>query len=415
MTLTVNADRLRADLEHLATIGGASNGSVNRPAFSTADVAARRWYAERAEESGVPARMDGLLNVILGEDTRVPAIWTGSHLDTVPDGGMFDGALGAVAALECLRRLHEENVELPRPVRGIAFSDEEGSYLGFLGSKGFIHGLDQVDTPHSTPFAEMKGIDGRTLSEAVAGAGGELASVVRPGVDPDNVHGFVELHIEQGPALEAAGTHIGVVSDIVGVGRMRVQFNGRPDHAGTTPMSMRRDALRAAAAFIDRLAEIPASIGHPDSVVTCGDLVVRPGASNVVPSQATAYLDYRASSTEVIALLKEALLRHAHACGARHSIQSVCEPEHPTPPVALDENITKTIQNCAQEQGLRTAVMPSGAGHDAQVVAEVAPTGMIFVPSRDGRSHSRLESTSWEDVTNGANVLLNTLIALASS
>ena len=194
MTMRVNAARLRADLEHLAGFGRREDGSVNRPAYSAADVAARQWFAEQARAAGLTVRTDPLLNVIVGDDSPRPAIWTGSHLDTVPDGGMFDGALGAVAALECLRRLHEEHAELRRPVRGVAFADEEGSYLGFLGSKALVHGLDHLPDLAAEDVARYHGPDGRTLAEAVAGAGGngdgdgrrnEAEVVVRAEQSPD--------------------------------------------------------------------------------------------------------------------------------------------------------------------------------------------------------------------------------------
>ena len=326
---------------------------------------------------------------------------------------MFDGALGAVAALECLRRLHEEQADLRRPVRGVAFADEEGSYLGFLGSKGLVHGLDHLEGHDNGDVAAHRGPDGRTLAEAVAGAGGELGAAREAGLPAGTVRRFVELHIEQGPLLEASGTNIGVVTHIVGVGRLQLRFEGRPDHAGTTPMHLRRDALRAAAAFIDTVLELPARCGHPAAVITCGDVDVRPGAPNVVPHVATVHVDFRAASMAAIERLHDALVRSAYAAGARHGIRVDPVVESITPPVRLDPESAGVIEQSSSRLGLSHVAMPSGAGHDAQVMAEIAPTGMIFVPSRDGRSHSRLEHTSWDDITNGAEVLLNTLLALA--
>lgn len=413
MTEYVNAQRLRDDFERLASFGLRSDGSVDRPAYSANDVAARQWFADRAREAGLAAHTDALLNVVVGDDANTPAVWTGSHLDTVPRGGKFDGALGAIAALECVRRLHELDLPLTRPVRAVAFADEEGSYHGFLGSKSFVRGIAPVTDDGLTALAESRGPDDRTLHEAVAAAGGDLGRATTNGIPRESLHSFVELHIEQGPNLEATATDIGIVSHIVGVGRLTVRFDGRPDHAGTTPMYMRRDALLGAAAFIDRLPQIPADIGVPEAVVTCGQIEALPGASNVVPGSALVHLDYRATSMETLTALSEAATRAANATAARHGLLVTCDHESVTPPYEMDARVSDTIRHSAKALSLSAVDMASGAGHDSQVIADVAPTGMIFVPSHNGRSHSRLEHTSWEDVTNGANVLLNALIGLA--
>lgn len=407
MTLTVNGARLRADLERLATFGGRPDGSVNRPALSPEDVAARRWFARRAREAGLAARIDGLLNVLIGDDSPEPAVWTGSHLDTVPDGGKFDGALGAVAALECLRRLREEDIPLARPVRAVAFSDEEGSFLGFLGSKGMAGGLGHVQ-----PY-QVYGPDGRTLADALREGGGDItaADVALPA---GAVRGFIELHIEQGPVLEATSTQIGVVTSIVGISRASVRFEGRPDHAGTTPMDARRDALRGAADLLAALPSLPASVGRPAAVITCGRATTLPGAANVVPATAVLELDFRDETSDGLALLEQAIAGEARACAARHDLTLTYTRESTTPPAQIDPALADLVERCAKRLSLSTRLMPSGAAHDSQVMADVAPTGMIFVPSRDGRSHSFLEATDWDDVVNGANVLLQVLHELAS-
>lgn len=407
MNMQVNGKRLRDDLERLATFGRQADGSISRPAFSPEDVAARRWFADRAREAGLPVRIDGLFNVLLGDESPSPAVWTGSHLDTVPEGGMFDGALGSMAALECLRRLHEEGVELARPVRGVAFSDEEGAYLGLFGSKALAQGVDALDVEGH------RGADGRTLSDAIRGAGGDPSAAGSSPLPSGSVHRFVELHIEQGPTLEATDTQIGVVNSIVGIRRGQVRFDGRPDHAGTTPMHLRRDAMRGAAALLDVVPELPARIGRPEAVITCGRLTVLPGAHNVVPTTAVVHLDYRDRSIEGIEALEEALIRAGHACGARHGLSVSCSGETITPPTDVDPGVADTIERESRRLGLSTRALPSGASHDTQNMAALAPTGMIFVPSRDGRSHSRLEDTAWEDIVNGADVLLNTLLELA--
>ena len=406
--MRVNGERLRADLERLATFGRADDGAVSRPAFSAADVAARQWFAGRAREAGLSARLDGVLNVLIGEDTGAPAVWTGSHLDTVPEGGMFDGAVGSVAALECLRRLREERVPLRRDVRGVAFSDEEGAYLGFLGSKSLTGGLAGADV------RAYRGADGRTLAEAVAAAGGDLTpSVSGDGPDPE-IHRFVELHIEQGPSLEAGGVPIGAVTSIVGVANATVRFEGRPDHAGTTPMHLRQDALRGAVAFLHAVPDLPRRVGRSDAVITCGRIGVHPGADNVVPSTATAHLEFRDPTMAGMRNLRESLNRLAGECAAAAGLRVSFSLDNMTAPTDTDAGVTEVIERQAKRLGLGTRAMPSGAAHDSQVVAARAPIGMVFVPSRDGRSHSRFESTAWSDIVNGANVLLGTLHELAA-
>lgn len=408
MSLRVNGERLQADLETIAAFGRSPDGSISRPAFSPADVAARRWFADRARQSGLPARLDGVLNVLIGAESTRPAVWSGSHLDTVPEGGMFDGALGSIAALECLRRLREERVPLRRGVRAVAFSDEEGAYLGFLGSKSLTTGVIGAGAD------ARSGLAGRTLTEALTEAGGDPACVPSGRLPADAIHRFVELHIEQGPILEQADTQIGVVSSIVGVANATVRFEGRPDHAGTTPMHLRRDALQGAAAFIQAVSDLPTRAGRPDAVLNCGRISVHPGADNVVPCTAVVSLEFRDPTSTGLGILQDAVAGLVQDCAIRYDLEGSFSLENMTPPAETAPAVTEVINRQAKGLGLSTRTMPSGAAHDSQVLAARAPTGMIFVPSRDGRSHSRLESTAWDDVVNGANVLLATLLELSA-
>lgn len=411
--MRVNGARLRKDLERLAEFGREPTGGVSRPAFSEADMAARAWFAARAHEAGLDARTDPVGNVIVrpprSASDELPAVWTGSHLDSVPNGGMFDGALGAMAALECVRRIHETGTVLARPLCAVAFADEEGAFHGYLGSKALVQGFSR------SALEDVNGRDGRRLVDALRAHGtgpgdAEAAATLLP---ERSVHRFLELHIEQGPVLETSGTTIGVVTGIVGVNRGDVRFDGRSDHAGTTPMHLRRDAVRGAASFLDRLTELPALAGRPGAVVTCGHLDVRPSAENVVAETAVLHLDFRDTTTEGLERLEESLVREAGACAARHGLEMHYHRASTTPPVRLDAELSAVIERAATGLGLSSRRLPSGAGHDAQVMAAVAPTGMIFVPSRDGRSHSPRESTSWEDVAHGADVLLAALLEVA--
>jgi beta-ureidopropionase / N-carbamoyl-L-amino-acid hydrolase len=420
VSLTVNMSRMRADLVSLGSIGRLPGGGITRTSFSAADLAARQWYQERCARAGLALRTDGIGNMVAGaagtgsardESTAVAgaaAVWSGSHLDTVPDGGAFDGAVGAVAALECVRRLAEERVDLARPVRAVVFADEEGNYHHLLGSTALARDFTRDE------LEAMTGRDGDRLVDAVAAIGWNPGALAGNRVDPEQVYAFVELHIEQGPTLEASGVNIGVVTSIVAQGGAVAEFRGRADHAGTTPMTRRQDPLRAAAQLIAALPAITAAVSDT-AVATCGKLVTLPGSANVVPALVRMLLDYRDPDAGRLARLDEQLIAAARQAAAAHDVTLDWEAEAPVAPVALDPRVRSVIDARARGLGLSAVAMPSGAVHDAQRMAAIAPAGMIFIPSRDGRSHSPAEHTDWEDIENGANVLLATLADLATT
>jgi N-carbamoyl-L-amino-acid hydrolase len=420
VSLTVNLSRMRADLVSLGSIGRLAGGGITRTSFSAADLAARQWYQERCGRAGLALRTDGIGNMFAeaagtgsarDESAAVAgtaAVWSGSHLDTVPDGGAFDGAVGAVAALECVRRLAEERVDLARPVRAVVFADEEGNYNHLLGSTALARDFTRDE------LEAMTGRDGDRLVDAVAAIGWNPGALAGNRVDPEQVYAFVELHIEQGPNLEASGVNIGVVTSIVAQGGAVAEFRGRADHAGTTPMTRRQDPLRAAAQLIAALPAITAAVGDT-AVTTCGKLVTLPGSANVVPALVRMLLDYRDPDAGRLARLEEQLIAAARQAAAAHDVTLDWAAEAPVAPVALDPRVRSVIDARARGLGLSAVAMPSGAVHDAQRMAAIAPAGMIFVPSRDGRSHSPAEHTDWEDVENGANVLLATLADLATT
>ncbi|HEY1642464.1 MAG TPA: Zn-dependent hydrolase [Streptosporangiaceae bacterium] len=421
MSLTVNMKRLRADLESLSSIGRRSGGGITRTSFSADDLAGREWYQARCAAAGLAVATDGIGNMFAeaagtasgstGRSAAAPgaaAVWSGSHLDTVPDGGAFDGAVGAVAALECVRRLAEEQVELDRPVRAVVFADEEGNYNHLLGSTALTRDFTRDE------LAAMTGRDGDRLIDAITALGWNPDGLTGNRADPARVHAFVELHIEQGPNLEASGTDIGVVTSIVAIGGAVVEFRGRADHAGTTPMTRRQDPLRAAAQLIGALPSITASVSDA-AVATCGKLVTFPGGANVVPGRVRMLLDYRDPDAGRLARLDEQLASAARQAASAHDVTLCWEAEAAVAPVELDPRVRSVIDARARGLGLSAVAMPSGAGHDAQNMAALAPTGMIFIPSRDGRSHSPAEHTGWDDIENGANVLLASLTELATT
>lgn len=400
MTLTVDLDRLRRDLTTVARFGAQPSGGVSRPSFSPADRQVRAWLADQARAAGLSMRTDGIGNVFLrvpgGEG---PPVWAGSHLDSVPDGGAFDGALGSLAALEVARRLVEERVPLRRPFEVVVFADEEGNYHHLCGSTALVRDYSPEE------LAELRGRDGDRLVDALAAMGWDPEAATRTAIAPGSVYAYLELHIEQGAVLERQGVPIGVVTGIVGLGGGELVFTGRQDHAGTTPMPYRRDPLRAAADLLLRLPEVTASISD-QAVATCGIIELSPGASNVVPGVCRVVLDFREPRRERLLALEEAITAAAREAADRHQVSVEYRRESITDPVALAPRLQDLVENTAAGLGLATMRLPSGAGHDAQNIATLAPTGMIFVPSREGRSHSPAEFTDWPDIGSGADVLL---------
>ena len=406
--MRINLPRLRQDLEDLGEIGKTPEGGVWRSSFSEADLEARRWYLQRLNEAGLQHWADTAGNIYarLGEGS--PAVVAGSHLDSVPNGGRFDGALGVMAAFECLRAMKDHGIRTKLPIEAVAFTDEEGRFGGFIGSYAVIGNL---------PYEEVlrrRDLRGIPLAEAMRNVGLDPTKIGEARRLPKDIKAYVELHIEQGPILESLGVPIGVVQGIVAGSRTWVTFRGRADHAGTTPMSMRKDAFLGAAEFGLRAREMVLAEGSGTTVGTVGVLELKPGASNIVPESAFLTLDLRDISWELLQglLARTGVLAQevAEKWGLEVSIERmrVSEPAHMSPPVQA------IIDQVAQDLGHKTHWMNSGAGHDAQVMAKIAEAGMIFVPSRQGRSHSPAEFTDWEQIENGANVLLNTLLRLAN-
>jgi N-carbamoyl-L-amino-acid hydrolase len=408
-SLSVNAGRLRADLETLSQIGRNPGGGITRTSFSAADMQAREWYRSQCRRAGLNLHVDAIGNMFAdaGSDPAVAAVCSGSHIDTVPDGGAFDGAVGALAALECVRRIAEEGISLRRPVRAVVFADEEGNYSHLLGSSALTRGFTREHVEG------MVGRDGDRLVDAMSAAGWDTGGLAGTRIDPAAVSAFVELHIEQGPKLEEAGIPIGVVSSIVGLGGGVVEFRGRADHAGTTPMTARQDPMRAAADLIAALPGIAASASDT-AVATCGRVDTLPGGANVVPSLVRVTLDFRDQDAATLDLLGEAIRARAAEAASTHGVSCGLLLDPPIAPTGLNPRVRSIIEKQAAGLRLSAVSLPSGAGHDSQNMATIAPTGMIFIPSAGGRSHCPEEQTDFSDVANGANVLLSTLVELAT-
>ena len=407
--MRINLERLKHDLAELGAIGRTSEGGVSRSSWSEADMEARRWLLDRISASGMQARVDPAGNIGGRWESGTPVILVGSHIDSVPGGGIFDGALGVVAGLECLRRIKEENVQLGSPLELVAFTDEEGAFGGFFGSYAFTGLLKAEEIPR---IRDSKGL---RIVDAMAGHGMDALRAVAARRDPRDIKAYVELHIEQGPVLESGRIPIGIVDAIVGIRRYGMTFRGRADHAGTTPMKDRRNALLGAADLVLKGHNLILTEGTSASRVTVGVLQVNPGVGNIVPAEAYLTYELREQSGEILRNLSEkshALAREiASAWGLELSVETILEID----PVPMAEKVKAAIAASAKGLGCEYLSLPAMAGHDAQVIGRVAKAGMIFVPSRDGRSHSPLEFTADEDLERGANVLLLTLLKLAAA
>jgi N-carbamoyl-L-amino-acid hydrolase len=407
-SLRINPDRFRADFEALAQIGSTGDGGVHRPALSEAHLAARTWFRRQIKAAGLAFRVDGAGNhsaALACGPAGAPTLLLGSHLDSVPYGGRFDGPLGVLAALEVLRVVGEAEFSLPVHLEAIDFTDEEGTLVGELGS-GALAGVLTAGALRS-PRA------GRAAFEAgLARAGLTEAGILGARRDPSSLAGYLELHIEQGARLIDAGVDIGVVTGIVGIGSAWLTFTGRADHAGTTPMPGRRDAALGASAFT--LATRQIVDRFPDCTVNVGDVRFQPGAFNIVPARATLALEYRAPDPAGMDRLEGALLARAEEEAGRFGLGLEVERLSPVHPAAMSETIQRACAAAAGSLELTHRPLVSFAGHDGQALAAVCPTGMIFVPSVGGASHSAREFTRWEDCVNGANVLLGAVLRFAS-
>jgi N-carbamoyl-L-amino-acid hydrolase len=408
--LSINPERLRADIDKLASIGRREDQGIYRMAFSTGDMEARDWLRQRIEAAGLTFHQDGAANIHarLGWQDGAASVISGSHIDTVPGAGHLDGALGVLCALESLRVLKETDASLKRPVEAIAFSDEEGRFGGLFGSQAFA---GQV-TPEY--LYNARDLDGVTLVDAMARHGLDAREALHAQRPSDSIHAYVELHIEQGPVLDRQGVSVGIVDAITGLFKWQVTLTGASNHAGTTPMRLRTDAFQGLTEFASQVDRILEEHGGPASVATIGRVELLPGAANVVPGGAVFSLDVRDTDANTLERLAEAFQRALAAIARRRGLMFEFEILSEIAPVPCAYTVRRAVEESVEALGIEATHINSGAAHDAQVIASIAPAGMVFVPSKEGRSHSAAEWTAWRDIEAGANVLLNTLKRLAS-
>jgi beta-ureidopropionase / N-carbamoyl-L-amino-acid hydrolase len=411
--LRINPERLTEDLAGLSRIGLHEDGSVTRLAFSPAELRARQYVMHLCQRAGISVRLDGIGNLIArveGEVTGEAAVAMGSHIDSVPRGGRFDGAMGVIAALEVVRTIKEAGTPLAHPLEVLVFVAEESSRFGVstIGSSAM------AGTVEPDRLLGLTDRMGHRLSEILARSGLTGADVAAARRLPGEVGHYLELHIEQGRVLKEAGEQVGVVRAIAAPCRLKVRYEGRADHSGATPMDLRKDALAAAAHLVTYVEEVCRAPGPVPVVGTVGMLDVRPGSINVIPGEATLWIDLRSIGLEARTTRRDAVVARARALAAERGLTCSIDTLMDDPPVVLDSGTTEVLADVCAAQRLAWRLMDSGAGHDAMQMAAITRAGMLFVPSDEGISHNPREWTSLPDIVAGAQVLLEATVRLAT-
>jgi N-carbamoyl-L-amino-acid hydrolase len=403
--LTVNSKRIESRIFKLAKFGVDEKGRGYRVAYTKGDIEGRAWFIELMKKAGLNPTIDAAGNIIgkrKGINASLKPIAFGSHIDMVPDGGNYDGTLGSISALEVIEILNENNVVTEHPLEVIIFANEEGGTIGSMAMAGHLtaEGLKQ------------KSQSGLTQAEGIKALGGNPDNIQSVKRSKGDIHAWIELHIEQGGILEKEKIQIGVVEGIVGIVHWEVTVEGFANHAGATPMYLRQDALLAASKFIIAVNEVVNSV-KGTQVGTVGKIAVQPGAYNVIPGKVVLGLEIRdLDAAKIEMLFKEIEKRAATIATDTKTKISFERQANESKPALTDKKLQQIINTSAKALGFTTKFMQSGAGHDSQEIAGIAPAAMIFIPSIGGISHSPKEFSTATDMANGANVMLQTILTI---
>lgn len=406
--LTINRERFLSLMQEQAKIGATAEGGLNRPSLLSADLEARNWFKKMIESNGLVYQMDGAGNqsgILKSDNSEAKTLIIGSHLDSVPDGGRYDGALGVVTALEATLTIKDAGKSLPFHLEVINFTDEEGTLVGLLGScavNGSLH-EESLNNPRG-------GRD--VLEKAMASIGISDESILSAKRNPDEIEGYIEVHIEQGTRLEEAGLQIGVVTSIVGIRSLWLVFKGEAAHAGTKPMDKRRDAFWGASQFALSARERIVQDFHP-GVVNFGDIEISPGAFNIVPAEVKLGVEFRHGDVNLLNQMETSLLELAEETVEKMGLGLSVLRLHDIHPAGMAENYVSAIESACDTLNLGHTRLMSFAGHDAQSMAQIGNSVMYFVPSVDGISHNPAEFTSDDDCVNAANVMLHSVLHLS--
>ncbi|MDX2076665.1 MAG: Zn-dependent hydrolase [bacterium] len=406
--LRVNAERLWRDFIELSQIGETRTGGVERLALSNEDLKARLWFANKLEATGLHVYDDEAGNVsgvLSAPNPKSKTFLIGSHLDGVPDGGRYDNAVGIICAMECARIIQSAGIKLPFHLEIINFTDGEGCWQSLFGSRALAGKLTEnymSDSPNDyAPFRA-----------ALIRAGISPSKVSHAHRDPNHIAGYLQIHIEQGYRLDEAKIPIGIVTNIIGRTTHQMTFYGEAGHSGTTKLDNRRDALRGAADFIS-MAHNHIREKYPQGVFNCGNITVLPGAFNIIPSEARLTVECRHHDERLLTEMQNYMFKLAQEVADTHHLTMKHTLEIHMPAATMSTTIINSIKTTCENLNIPFLEVVSYAGHDAQMVFDITPTGMIFIPSVGGISHSPKEFTEWDDIVRGANVLLQTVLRIA--
>ncbi|WP_262177038.1 Zn-dependent hydrolase [Haloarcula laminariae] len=408
MSIQIDRERLIETMETQADIGGTEDGGLHRLALSDADKAVRDWFLEAMEDAGLETRVDRMGNMFgrrSGTDSSADPVLLGSHLDSQPFGGIYDGALGVVAALECIRTFNDEGIETSHPIEIVNWTNEEGSrFQPAMQGSGVWTGELDLETEYNKTDAE-----GVRFEDELERIGYKGDVPAEPTTEYDS---SLELHIEQGPKLENNEKDLGVVTGVVGLTWGAVTFYGAAEHTGTTPMHDRQDALVAAADFITAVRRLGGTLGK-ETVASVGRADVSPNSINIVPEEVTVTWGIRDPSDDVVEEGRERVLEEAAAIADREGVNYEWEDRARSSSIRFPERPVTAIGDAAQALGYDSLDVFSGAVHDAAKVGTVCDTAMVFSVSEDGKSHTEEEYTSWDDCYSAANTLANAVLNLA--
>lgn len=402
--IRVNGERLNAHMDELSIYGKNNFGGISRVAYSLADLSGRKYVIQLMKKAGLEVNIDPGGNIIAtlkGGNNSLPPIAIGSHIDSVPEGGNYDGNVGSISAIEVAQTILEKGVSLNRSLIIIIFQNEEG---GLFGSKVMTTGLTSKDL-------ELISSSGLSIRDGINKIGGNVDNIQSAKLSKGDWAAYVELHIEQGGILDDENIDIGIVQGIVGIKQWDVTVTGFSNHAGTTPMDKRKDALYAAAQYVQVVHEIGKNTPGRQ-VATVGKIQSYPGAPNVVPGLVKTSLEIRDLDGKKINSIFQKIKTASAKIARQTQTTFKFEPTISIVPQPADRRISRYINLAVDELKLSNKYLPSGAGHDAQEMTQICPIGMIFIPSKEGISHSPTEYSSPEDITNGANVLLNTVLII---
>ncbi len=399
-----NTTRLEQRIQALGKFGANPQGGVSRVAYSEADIAGRNYIMTLMRSAGLSVSVDAGGNIIgtrRGTNPKLPVIAFGSHIDSVPLGGNYDGDVGSIGAIEVIELMNENNIGTQHPLEVIIFSNEEG---GLLGSEALVGNL----SPGSLDLISQSG---KSIRQGIADLGGDVNRIPYVARKKGYYHAFLELHIEQGGILDKSNINIGVVEGIVGINQWSVTIQGKANHAGTTPMDQRQDAMLAAAKLTVAVNQAATAV-QGRQVATVGKINAEPGAPNVIPGRVVLSVEIRDLSHEKILSVFAAIQARSKEIEKETGTTITYALTNENIPAPTDKRIQEQITAAAKQLGLSSQVMPSGAGHDTQDMATIAPVGMIFVPSKNGVSHAPDEYTSPQDMANGVSVLLQAVLKL---